>query len=289
VTTIRPAALAVLAVLASACLGSSGVSSQVRLRPSATELRIVYVTDVVAQGRTVHRRSTLLTLRCSPPGGSMPSPAVACFAISHSPGRYLGRGLSGCIGPPLRWSLHITGSFRGRSIRRTYDMCAFPEARAWTDLGGTGLVGIIPAQSVVTVPQVVPGYVAPAIASMHADGLRTVIPSVPPIHAADASTNGYGVAGQLPAAGARVPRGTFVVLRVAVSVNGGPGGLGPPGTVPHLTGLDVSRAMSLATSNGLSVTVRPPGHPVAALVVTGQSIPAGTPVGRGDVVVLTIA
>jgi len=235
-----------------------------------------------------YRRSAPLTLHCSPPGGSLPDPAVACFAIERSPGRYLGRGAAGCIGPSVRWSLDITGTYRGRPIRRTYDMCAAPEARAWTDLGGSRLIGIVSARRLVTVPQATPGYVAPAIAALHADGLRTVIPSVPPIHAADASVNGYAVAGQTPARAARVPRGTLVVLRVTVSVNGGPGGLGPPGTVPDLTGLDVNRAMSFATSNGLRVTVRPPGHPVAALVVSRQSIEAGTAVKSGDVVVLTI-
>lgn len=167
-------------------------------------------------------------------------------------------------------------------------MCDVPEARSWTDLGGTKLVGIVPSRAVVTVPQVAPNYVAPAVAALRADGLRVAIESVAPIRNADASTNGYAVAHQDPEAGARVPRGALVVLRVAVSVNGGPGGLGPAGTVPDLAGIDVNRAMSLATSNGLRVTVRPPGHPVASLVVTGQSIPAGTSVEPGDTVVLTI-
>jgi beta-lactam-binding protein with PASTA domain len=155
-------------------------------------------------------------------------------------------------------------------------------------LGSAGDSSSVPARRVVTVPWAVPGYVAPAIAALHADGLRVVIVSVPPIHAADASTNGYAVAGQTPARGTRVPRGTLVVLRVGLSGNGGPGGLGPAGTVPRLTGVDANRAISLATSNGLRVTVRPPGHPVASLVVTGQSIPAGAEVRAGDTIVLTV-
>jgi beta-lactam-binding protein with PASTA domain len=132
-----------------------------------------------------------MTLRCSPTGGSLPDPAVACFAIQRSPGRYLGRG-------------------------------------------------------------------------------------------------GYAVASQAPARGERVPRGALVVLRVGVSMNGGPGGLGPAGTVPRLTGIDVHRAIAPATSQGLRVTVQPPEHPVASLVVTGQSIDPGAEVTPGDTVVLTI-
>ena len=284
----RATAVSILALLATACLGSTGGSSTAVSRPPPTNLTIVYVRDLIANGKTVHRRSARLTLRCSPPGGSLPNPAVACFAIERSPGRYLGRVAAGCIGPQLRWSLRVGGTFRGQPIRRTYDMCAVPEARAWTDLGGTRLVGIASIRNAVTVPQAAPGYVAPAIAALHADGLRTVISSVPSIRAADASVNGYAVASQTPARGERVPRGTLVVLQVAVSVNGGPGGLGPAGTVPRLTGIDINRAMSLATSNGLRVTVRPPGHPVASLVVTSQSIPAGTVVTPGDTIVLAI-
>jgi PASTA domain len=288
VKTIRVAALPALVLLGAACLGSTGAPSVSRPKPPGTDLRIVYVRDVLTSGHTAHRRSAPLTLRCSPPGGTLPNPAVACFAIEHSPGRYLGHGAAGCFGPLFRWAIHVTGTFRGQPVRRTYDMCAIPEARAWTDLGGTPLVGIVPARSLVTVPRAAPGYVAPAVAALHADGLRTVIPSVPAIHAVDASTNGYAVVSQTPARGARVPRGTLVVLRVGVSVNGGPGGLGPAGTVPQLSGVDVNRAIGLATSQGLRVTVGPPGHPVAALVVTGQSIDPGAAVTEGETIVLTL-
>ena len=208
-----------------------------------------------------YRRSAPLTLRCSPPGGSLPHPAVACFAIGRNPGATSDAGQPGCIGPALAGRSTSPGRSEDEPIRRRYDMCAVPEARSWTDLGGTRLIGIVPARSVVTVPQVAPNYVAPAVAALHADGLRPVIPSVPPIHDADASDQRLRRRDQDPAAGARVPRGTLVVLRIDVSVNGGPGGLGPAGTVPDLTGIDVNRAMSLATSNGLRVTVRPPGAP----------------------------
>lgn len=284
----RALAVSTLALLSTGCLGSGADSSAVTSPPSPTALTIVYVRGVIAQGTMTYRRSAPLTLRCSPPAGTIPAADVACFAISRAPSRYFGRSTASCIGPPLRWSVRGRGTFRGRPIRRTYDMCDFPEARSWTDLGGTKLVGIVPARAVVTVPQVAPGYVAPAVAALHADGLRVAIESVPPIRNVDASTNGYAVAHQDPEAGARVPRGTLVVLRIGVSLNGGPGGLGPAGIVPDLVGVDVNRAKSLATSNGLRVTVRPAGHPVASLMVTKQSIAAGASVQPGDTVVLTI-
>lgn len=282
------AAVSILAVLAGACLGSAHRSRTTASHVERTALRIVYTSDGISGGTVVHHRSPPVTLRCSPAGGTVPEPKLACFAIGSDPGRYFGQASAGCIGPTLRWSVRITRTFRAQHVGRTYDMCDVPEARAWTDLGGTNLVGIVSARSVERVPAVTPGYVEPAVAALRADGLRVAIPSVPPIQGADASTNGYGVASQDPEPGARVPPGTLVVIRIAVSVNGGPGGLGPPGVVPRLTGIDVNRAISLATSHGLRVTVEPPEHVVGSLAVTGQSIAAGTQVATGDTVILRI-
>jgi PASTA domain len=281
------AAVSILAVLAGACLGSAHRSPTTASHVEHTAFRIVYISDRFSGGTVVHHRSPPLTLRCSPAGGTLPEPKLACFAIGTDPSRYFGQPSGGCIGPALRWSVRITGTFRGQHIGQAYDMCN-GQARAWTDLGGTDLVGIVSARSVVRVPAVTPGYVEPAVGALRADGLRVAIPSVPRIQGVDGSTNGYGVASQDPEPGARVPPGTLVVIRIAVSVNGGPGGLGPPGIAPHLTGIDVNRAISLATSHGLRVTVEPPEHIVGSLVVTGQSIPAGTPVATGDTVVLRI-
>ena len=282
------AAVTVLAILAGACLGSGHRSSTTASREERTALTIAYVSDGISGSTIVHHRFRPLTLRCSPAGGTLPEARLACFAIGSEPDRYFGQASAGCIGPSLRWSVRITGTFRGQDIGRTYDKCDEPQARAWTDLGGTHLVGIVSARTVVRVPAVTPGYVEPAVAALRADGLRVAIPSVPRIQGVDASVNGFAVASQDPEPGARVPPGTLVVIRIAVSVNAGPGGLGPPGIVPHLTGIDVNRAISLAASHGLRVTVEPPDHVVESLVVTGQSIAAGTPVATGHTVVLTI-
>ena len=86
----------------------------------------------------------------------------------------------------------------------------------------------------------------------------------------------------------RVAPGSIVVLRVAASSNGGPGGLGPAGIVPRLTGIDVNRALALATSAGLRVTVDPIRHPVGSLVVSRQSLDPGASVTAGETVLLTI-
>jgi hypothetical protein len=229
------AAVPVLALLGTACLGSSHGAPTTASDTEQTALTVSYWEDSISSGDIVHRRSPPLTLRCSPPGGTLPEPDVACFAIATDRARYFGQPSAGCIGPPLRWSVHIKGKFRGQHVRRVYDMCDYPEARAWTDLGGTDLVGIVSVRSVVRVPDVGPAYVTEAIIALKAAGLRVAIPTTPPIRHADASVNGFSVLGQTPEPGTRVALGSIVVLRVAPSANGGPGGLGPAGIVPRLT------------------------------------------------------
>jgi beta-lactam-binding protein with PASTA domain len=140
----------------------------------------------------------------------------------------------------------------------------------------------------VVVPNVEPVYVQDAESSIKAAGLRFVILSVPRISDADASVNGYAIAGQTPAAGLRVPLGTRVVLRLAVSVNAGPGGVGRPGVVPELVGMSVNRAISVATSVGLHVTVPAVQHGVPSDAVTSQSLAPGSPVCPDAVITLTL-
>ena len=134
-----------------------------------------------------------------------------------------------------------------------------------------------------TVPNVVPNYVQNAIANLHHAGLRALIVAVPPIAKADLSVNGYAVSGQKPRAGTRVARGSEVRLTIAVSVNGGPGGLGKSGrvTVPKLTDLGVNRAITLAGESGLRATVVIPGRDLEDLVVRSQSLIPGTRVQAG--------
>jgi beta-lactam-binding protein with PASTA domain len=137
-------------------------------------------------------------------------------------------------------------------------------------------------------PNVEPGYVQDAERAIRAAGLRFVILSVPRISDADAGTNGYVVDGQTPAAGLRIPVGTRVVLMLGVSVNGGPGGVGRPGLVPELIGMPVNRAISVATSVGLHVTVPAVQHHVPSDAVTSQSLPAGSLVFPDAIITLTL-
>jgi PASTA domain len=140
--------------------------------------------------------------------------------------------------------------------------------------------------SAVVVPRLKPMYVQQAERALRAAGLRVVIPSVPKVADADAGVNGYAVRSQAPAAGARVPAGTPVVLRLALSVNGGPGGVGKLGVVPNLVGLPINRALSAATAVGLHVTVAPVAHRLSSDAVTKQSLTPGAPVGADEVITL---
>lgn len=138
----------------------------------------------------------------------------------------------------------------------------------------------------VVVPRVKPMYVKQAERALRAAGLRVVIASVPKIADVDAGVNGYAVRSQAPAAGARVPPGTPIVLRLAISFNGGPGGVGKLGVVPDLVGLPINRALSAATAVGLHVTVLPVAHRLSSDAVTKQSLTPGARVDTGEVITL---
>jgi hypothetical protein len=127
-----------LALLVSACFGGSAA------RRPVTALRIVYSRDVMRGTKPAVVHSRPLTLACDPPSGDLRDPAAACHALLAHPATFVGRPRSACIGPILRWSVHISGALRGRRISRTYDMCAYPQAHAWTHLGGTKLIGVVP-------------------------------------------------------------------------------------------------------------------------------------------------
>jgi hypothetical protein len=157
-------------------------------------------------------------------------------------------------------------------------------------LGGGSVESSTPTTAArkVVVPSVEPGYVQDAERAIRAAGLRVVIRSEPPINGADASVNGYAVAGQTPAAGLRVSEGTTVVLSLAVSGNGGPGGVGRPGIVPDLIGMPVNRAISAATSVGLHVTVPAVPDHIPSDAVTAQSLTPGSSVLANQVITLTL-
>jgi hypothetical protein len=139
----------VLLVVAPACFGDDAAGT----RPAesgptpTTDLAVVYNRDVFRNGESVVVHSRPLTLACNPASGDVTDPAAACRALATHPSRFVGRASPSCIGPPNRWSVTITGGLGGQPISRTYDMCAYPEARAWTDLGGTKIVGVVPAGS----------------------------------------------------------------------------------------------------------------------------------------------
>jgi beta-lactam-binding protein with PASTA domain len=156
--------------------------------------------------------------------------------------------------------------------------------------GGGSVVSSPPTTALreVVVPSVRPGYVQDAERAVQTAGLRVVIISIPPISGADGSVNGYAIRGQSPAPGKHVPAGSPVLLRLATSVNGGPGGVGKPGVVPDLVGMHANRAISAATSVGLHVTVPAVIHRVSSDLVTAQSVTPESPVLPDEVITLTV-
>jgi beta-lactam-binding protein with PASTA domain len=129
-------------------------------------------------------------------------------------------------------------------------------------------------------------YVRQAERALRKAGLRVVIASVPKVTDADAGVNGYAIRSQAPAAGTRVPTGSLFVLQLAISFNGGPGGVGRLGVVPNLVGLPINRALAAATAVGLHVTVLRVAHRLSSDGVTGQSLTPGARVDMNDAITL---
>jgi hypothetical protein len=114
----------------------------------STTFTITYRHDQLRQtGPMVKVSDPPLHLSCNPAVGDVTNPAEACRLIQAHPARYIGRAGHVCRGPVTRWDVKIHGLFRGRPVSRDYDMCDYPQARAWTDLGGTTLIGVVPAGS----------------------------------------------------------------------------------------------------------------------------------------------
>jgi hypothetical protein len=114
----------------------------------STTFTITYRHDQLQQtGPMVRVSDPPLHLSCNPAVGDVTNPAEACRLIQAHPARYIGRAGHVCRGPVTRWDVKIHGLFRGRPVSRDYDMCDYPQARAWTDLGGTTFIGVVPAGS----------------------------------------------------------------------------------------------------------------------------------------------
>jgi len=152
-----PPALVVIAVLAGGCLGSgsgalgSSGRSDSTIPPHGgpfTSLKITYRGDAFQNGKVVQVTvGQPILLSCDPPSGHVMDPTAACRLLHANRKRFVGRASPDCMGGPMRWNVTIQGLLFGHPVRRRYDMCDYPEARAWTDLGGTQLIGIVPGGS----------------------------------------------------------------------------------------------------------------------------------------------
>jgi beta-lactam-binding protein with PASTA domain len=140
----------------------------------------------------------------------------------------------------------------------------------------------------VIVPGVTPQYVQDGERAISSAGLRTVIAAIPPLEDVDGGVNGYSIVRQSPGAGTTVRAGSSVRVWVAMSANAGPGGVGPPRSVPDLLGMPVNLAIAAATAAGLHVTVPAVRHDLRTDAVSGQSLRPGQGVAPGEVVVLSL-
>jgi hypothetical protein len=121
--------------------GLLAVADSLPARP-ATSLTITYRHGAFQHHKFVTLSNVPLFLSCDPASGTLPNPARACHLIQTNP-MYVGEPTSTCWGGLLRWDVKITGTIRDKAVSRDYDMCADPQARAWTDLGGAKLAGSV--------------------------------------------------------------------------------------------------------------------------------------------------
>ncbi len=302
--------LVLIGLMASGCLGSGSASTASTAGRSTVRTTRDRVAVTVTLGLNTKLPITYrYSLTCDPAGGTMPHPRAACHAISNY--RHQRTRRSDCFGEVIPTaSASIVGAFANKPFRLRIDTeswcrASTPIMRDYWTLSTfpcttlvlhTTNISSYPdwarasgcAAAVEYVPKVTPSYVQDAERAVQVAGLRVEIASVPAITDADRSVNGYAIRGQAPAAGTRVHSGAVVVLRLAVSVNLGFGGVGKPGTVPKLVGMPINQAMDAATSVGLHVTVPAVNHPIAGDAVTAQSIRAGSRVTPDSVITLTL-
>ena len=288
--------------------GRSGATHAISARLTV-HVSIDDCTPVMAGPCRPQRRD--YTLTCGPVGGSMPDRAAACAALTDllRPHTYP----TGCTGPaPGPSTTHILGTvdrrpfaLRLRSdlswcggprsvLRDKWILSAFPCSVSVIHYGGQG-PSAYPEWArwagcpSVIVPNAKPGYVQDAVQTLRSAGLRIRITSIPPITGADASTDGYAITAQTPAAGVAVVPGSVVTLRVGIAANGGPGGVGRPSKVPDLRGMPINVAIGTANAAGLLVNVVPPSRPVDDVRVSAQSIRPGSAVRAGETITLHLA
>lgn len=298
--------LALIGLTAPGCFGSGTATPAHGGGTPSGRLAVTIKLGLNTQAQITHRYS----LTCDPAGGTMLRPGAACHAITndlHQSGPTVA-----CVGdgaPPTATAA-LVGTFAHKPFRLTLDTASWC-GQSMQVMRDYWTLSTFPCSTIVlhttnissyadwatasgcstavgVVPKVTPTYVQDAESAIRAVGLRVEIASVPGVTDADAAVNGYAVSGQSPRAGTHVPSGTLVVLRLVVSFNLGPGGVGEPGTVPNLIGLPINSAMEAATSVGLHVTVPAVTHPIANDAVTAQSIPAGSRVKRDSIISLTL-
>lgn len=125
--------LAIIAGIAAALtvMGCGAGSNRPATTPAATALVLRAHNNVAG--------TAVLTLRCNPPGGTLPDAAAACARLSHAPPRVILHPRAfHCPGGPLSpWDLHIRGRTNDRRIHVDIATCLTPQVRLIRLLGIT--------------------------------------------------------------------------------------------------------------------------------------------------------
>ena len=125
--------VAIIAVIAAALvvMGCGAGSNRPASGPAATML-VIRASNKVAG-------TAVLTLRCDPPGGTLPDAAAACARLSHAPiGVVLHPHAFRCPGGPLSpWDVHIRGRTGDQRVHVDIATCLTPRVRLIRLLGIT--------------------------------------------------------------------------------------------------------------------------------------------------------
>jgi hypothetical protein len=127
------ATVAIIAVIAAGLTvtGCGAGSNRPATAPTATMLVIRASNNVAG--------AAVLTLRCDPPGGTLPDAAAACARLAHAPPRVLLHPQAfRCPGSPLSpWDVHIRGRTGNRPVHVDIATCLTPQIRLIRLLGIT--------------------------------------------------------------------------------------------------------------------------------------------------------